>query len=204
MSNKNAGSRHAERVRAFQAIYSLFFSTVDSEKTLGKRFMRMLYAKPSTLGQANAARAFDSEADAEGENFAGESGALNPFAFPADAGQDAEEVVVPSDFSAQPEGFAWELVRGAWQNQVELDGLITDFSQNWRLDRMGKVELALLRLAAYELLYRDDVPGKVVINEAIELSKIFGDDSSRSFVNGILDAIVKALDSGELKRGGIL
>jgi N utilization substance protein B len=199
MSGKSAGSRHAERVRAFQVVYSLFFSPALSEKALGKKFLRTLYAKIPTLGGVEASRVFASEK--EEEDGAGEDAVLNPFVFPAGGG--VEEIIVPADLSEQPEGFAWDLVRGTWQNQRELDALITKFSQNWRLDRMGKVELALLRLAAYELIYRNDVPGKVVINEAIELSKIFGDDSSRGFVNGILDALVKALDSGELGRADL-
>ena len=63
---------------------------------------------------------------------------------------------------------------------------------------MGKVEVTLLRLAMFELTRQKDVPPKVAINEAIELSKQFGDDKSRGFVNGILDAAAKALEAGRL------
>ena len=103
---------------------------------------------------------------------------------------------------ANPEGFAWELVQGVWAQQKTLDEHLASFSQNWRIERMGKVEITLLRLALYEILFRADVPPKVAINEAIELSKQFGDDASRSFVNGILDAAAKALENGSLKRQG--
>lgn len=96
-------------------------------------------------------------------------------------------------------GFAWELVKGVWEQQASLDARLASFSRNWRLERMGKVEITLLRLALYEMLFQRDVPPKVAINEAIELSKQFGDDGSRGFVNGILDAAVKALESGALK-----
>lgn len=99
-----------------------------------------------------------------------------------------------------PEGFAWDLVEGVWTNQAALDGHLASFSQNWRIERMGKVEITLLRLALYELVYRSDIPPKVAINEAVELSKQFGDDGSRGFVNGILDAAAKAVDTGKLKR----
>lgn len=102
--------------------------------------------------------------------------------------------------SGPPEGFAWDLVEGVWTNQKTLDQHLTSFSQNWRIERMGKVEITLLRLALYEILFRSDIPPKVAINEAIELSKQFGDDGSRGFVNGILDAAAKALESGKLQR----
>ncbi len=100
----------------------------------------------------------------------------------------------------KPEGFAWELVEGVWEKQAQIDADLSKLSQNWRIERIGKVELTILRLAVYELLYRLDVPPKVAINEAVELSKQFGDDNSRSFVNGILDAAAKALDSGIMAR----
>lgn len=99
-----------------------------------------------------------------------------------------------------PEGFAWELVEGVWTNRDAIDAHLAAFSQNWRIERMGKVEITLLRLALYEILFRSDVPPKVAINEAIELSKQFGDDGSRGFVNGILDAAAKALEAGRLQR----
>ncbi len=63
------------------------------------------------------------------------------------------------------------------------------------------MELTLLRLAMYELLYRQDVPAKVAINEALELTRQFGEDNATSFVNGILDAAAKALEKGSLSAG---
>lgn len=102
--------------------------------------------------------------------------------------------------STVPQGFAWELVEGVWTNQAELDRHLASFSQNWRIERMGKVEITLLRLALFEMLYRTDIPPKVTINEAIELSKHFGDDNSRGFVNGILDAAAKAAESGAFPK----
>ena len=99
-----------------------------------------------------------------------------------------------------PESFAWELTHGVWKHQQELDTRISALSENWRVERMGKVELTLLRLAMLELVLLRDVPPKVAINEAIELSKQFGDDKSRVFVNGILDAASKALDAGTLQH----
>ncbi|EHJ48704.1 NusB antitermination factor [Solidesulfovibrio carbinoliphilus subsp. oakridgensis] len=97
------------------------------------------------------------------------------------------------------QAFAWELVQGVWQNQRELDALIVKFSKNWKLSRIAKVELTILRLALYEILHRSDIPLRVALNEAIELAKRYGDENSRNFINGILDAVAKAVDSGEFE-----
>ena len=90
------------------------------------------------------------------------------------------------------ESFALELVEGVLEHLPDLDELIAAHCRNWRLDRIGKIELTVLRLSLFELLHRDDVPDKVAINEGIELAKKFGDQRSGGFVNGILDAIVHA------------
>ncbi|MCC8194823.1 MAG: transcription antitermination factor NusB [Deltaproteobacteria bacterium] len=116
----------------------------------------------------------------------------------ANAFRQAPEQGDAAEKTGDPEGFAWELVEGVWTNMAEIDARLASFSQNWRIERMGKVEITLLRLALYEIMFRGDVPPKVAINEAVELSKQFGDDGSRGFVNGILDAAAKALESGKL------
>ena len=95
------------------------------------------------------------------------------------------------------DSFAWALCFGVWKHLTELDRAIASFSKNWRVERMGKVEVTLLRMAVFELLHQKAAPPKVVINEAIELSKQFGDDKSRGFINGILDAAAKALHTDE-------
>ncbi len=109
----------------------------------------------------------------------------------------------PESMGDDLEGFAWELTLGVWKNRESLDSVIGSLSQNWRVERMGKVDLTLLRIAMYELTHTTDVPPKVAINEAIELSKQFGDDKSRGFVNGILDAAAKALEAGTLKKARV-
>ena len=73
----------------------------------------------------------------------------------------------------------------------EIDKKIEEFSVGWKKERIGKVELTILRLAIYEALYDDDVPAGVAINEAIELAKKYGGDDSPSFVNGILGKLTK-------------
>ena len=73
----------------------------------------------------------------------------------------------------------------------EIDRLLNETSSGWKTSRMSKVDLSVLRLAVYELLFDEDIPVKVAINEAVELSKRFGGEDSRSFVNGILGKLVR-------------
>lgn len=73
----------------------------------------------------------------------------------------------------------------------EIDKILNETSKGWKTSRMGKVDLSILRLAAYEVLYDEDVPTSVAINEAVELAKKFGGDDSPSFINGILGKMVK-------------
>jgi len=83
--------------------------------------------------------------------------------------------------------FAEELALGTIENIEVIDGHINEHANNWTFDRIAKVDLAILRLAIYELLYRTDIPPIVSINEAIDLSKIFSNPDSKRFINGILD-----------------
>lgn len=103
----------------------------------------------------------------------------------------------------EPSGYAWDLVLGVWRNKAALDGIIEKFAHNWRLDRVGRVELNLLRLGVYEMLFRSDVPAKVTMNEALELDKQYGDTGSHTFVNGILDAVSRAREKGEITLGSV-
>ena len=83
--------------------------------------------------------------------------------------------------------FAEELINGTIQNIETIDREIASHASNWTFERIAKVDLAILRLAIFELLYRTDIPPIVTINEAIELSKIFSNLDSKRFINGILD-----------------
>ncbi len=89
--------------------------------------------------------------------------------------------------------FARSLVQGVVEHIDELDATISRFSRHWKLSRIAHVELSILRLGVFEMLYVPDVPVRVAINEAIELAKEFGDDNSRNFINGILDGVAKDL-----------
>ncbi len=87
--------------------------------------------------------------------------------------------------------FAELLVCGVSENLERIDLELNSYATNWALDRMARVDLAILRLATYELLYCPDVPHNVVINEAIELGKRFGTEDTSSFINGVLDHLSK-------------
>ncbi|MRR06754.1 MAG: transcription antitermination factor NusB [Deltaproteobacteria bacterium] len=89
--------------------------------------------------------------------------------------------------------FAAELVKGVTEHRAAIDELLTAKSKNWSLARMARVDLSILRLAIFELLYCRDIPKNVTINEAIEVAKKFGTEDSPSFVNGILDEIATGL-----------
>ncbi len=121
------------------------------------------------------------------------SSSPDPLNDPSKWSEKKEEPVVQ-----EPVGFAWELTLGAWSHSAELDKVVMRFSQNWRIERIARTELTILRLALYEMLHRPDIPVKVAINEAVELAKRFGDENSRSFINGILDAAAKAIENGEI------
>ena len=92
---------------------------------------------------------------------------------------------------------AEEYVRGVATHRRAIDDEIESVSANWRLDRMAKVDRNVLRLAVFELQHRPDVPVKVVLNEAIELGKKYGSESSGAFINGLLDRLAQALAQRE-------
>jgi N utilization substance protein B len=87
--------------------------------------------------------------------------------------------------------YAIELVDGILEKLEEIDALINELVANWEFSRIAKTDLAILRLAIYEILYRIDVPPVVVIDEALEISKDFSSDNSRKFLNGVLDQASK-------------
>jgi transcription antitermination factor NusB len=97
--------------------------------------------------------------------------------------------------------FSAQLVQGVYENQSDLDSLIISASRNWRLERMARLDKCILRLAAFEFLFMEDIPPKVSIDEAVEMGKKFGGDDSGSFINGVLDKIYNTLlQQGRLKE----
>jgi N utilization substance protein B len=96
--------------------------------------------------------------------------------------------------------FAERLVAGVLEKKKELDALIGKYATNWKISRMPIVDRNILRAGVYELMWMDDVPAKVTVNEAIELAKSFGDDDASKFVNGILDQVLTTEPRLEAKR----
>jgi transcription antitermination protein NusB len=98
--------------------------------------------------------------------------------------------------------FAGELVSGVRAAHERIDALIAASAEHWRLPRLSRVDLNLLRLGTYELLSCPDIPSAVTINEAIEIARRFGSEDSAAFVNGVLDAIATAIGAKAKDRVG--
>jgi transcription antitermination protein NusB len=118
---------------------------------------------------------------------------LNPVATNDSLRQLRENAQVP----ATARDFAEELVKGVAANREAIDGRIEAQSKNWTIARISRVDLNILRIAIYELLFRSDIPKNVTINEAIEVAKKFGTEESPAFVNGILDEVAASLSDKE-------
>lgn len=100
--------------------------------------------------------------------------------------EKAEEQVLCS-------GFAWELTCGVWKNEAKLNALITRYSHNWRIERIGLLEQILLRLALYEMR-KIGTPPRIVMSESMALADDFGATAAKGFINGVLDAAARELD----------
>jgi transcription antitermination protein NusB len=85
--------------------------------------------------------------------------------------------------------FGEELIQGVIKNQPGIDAQIKVLAQNWEFERIAKIDLAILRIAMFEMLHRNDIPPVVSINEAIDISKEFSNADSKRFINGILDRL---------------
>ncbi|MFQ3619597.1 MAG: transcription antitermination factor NusB [Spirochaetales bacterium] len=105
-------------------------------------------------------------------------------------GEEGEEEVKAKQFASL-------LVTGTVENLSQIDKLIQGHLENWELKRVAKVDLSIIRMSVYCLLYQKDIPPSVVIDEAVTLSKKFGTDDSYRFVNGVLDGIRKSLQGKE-------
>lgn len=82
-------------------------------------------------------------------------------------------------------------IAGVEENEKELNLLIEESLQNWKIDRISKVNLVILKIALYEMKYVDEIPNKVAINEALDIARKYSDEKSVSFINGVLDKILK-------------
>ena len=104
----------------------------------------------------------------------------------------AEEPLSEEDkikLSEKNEQYIKDKVQGIVSHIKELDEKITEAAKNWELERLGKAELAILRLASYEIIYDEDIPRAVAINEAVELAKEYIDEKAGAFINGVLAGV---------------
>jgi N utilization substance protein B len=106
-----------------------------------------------------------------------------PASMSADLDLFFQHLEKPRDYYA----FAEELIHGAIEHLEEIDGHIKSLAHNWEFERVARIDLAILRLAMYEMLHRKDIPPVVSINEAIDLSKQYSSADAKRFINGILD-----------------
>lgn len=92
----------------------------------------------------------------------------------------------------QPRRFAMQLFRGILQHLDHIDKTIASTTEHWTMARLTPVDRNLLRIGVYEILYRPDIPAQVTINELIELAKVYGEEDSGMFINGVLDAVFQS------------
>ncbi|MEH7733978.1 transcription antitermination factor NusB [Bacillus pumilus] len=102
---------------------------------------------------------------------------------------DPKEAITHALDEQESDPFFEELVFGVLEQKDKLDDMISKHLVNWKLDRIANVDRAILRLSVYEMVYQEDIPVSVSMNEAIELAKLFGDDKASKFVNGVLSNI---------------
>ena len=95
--------------------------------------------------------------------------------------------------------YIMELVEGTNERRVQIDELLVQYLKGWKMDRLSRIDREILRLAVYEMIYREDIPPKVVVNEAIDLAKHFGSEDSGKFVNGVLGKLIKEVDRVRLQ-----
>ena len=91
----------------------------------------------------------------------------------------------------EPDGYITKVFPGVYEHREELDGIISEYSVGWSINRISKTALCILLLALYEMLYEDEIPVSVSINEAVELAKKYATNEDASFINGILSTAAK-------------
>ena len=106
-----------------------------------------------------------------------------------------EELYAPEKLRKADEAYIKNTFFGVFENIEQIDAIISGSTVGWQYDRISKISMALLRTAVYEILYAEDVPPPVAVNEAVELSKRYDDPEAYIFVNGVLRAVAKTIDN---------
>src|SRR5665213_3496730 len=123
---------------------------------------------------------------------------INP---PSDSAADLHWFFENQDQPREHYAFGEELIQGGIAHVAEIDAHIRTLAHNWEFDRIAKIDLAILRVAIYEMMFRPDIPPIVSINEAIDLSKEFSNADAKRFINGILDRLKDQLGRDSRKAG---
>ncbi|MGE5559256.1 MAG: transcription antitermination factor NusB [Bacillota bacterium] len=113
-----------------------------------------------------------------------------------------ERAIAEEDMSVKARDFLKRLVEGTLENLIRIDELISHAALDWTLERMAGTDRNILRFSVYELLECSDIPVSVTVNEAVELAKVYGDDESGKFVNGVLGRIARDTDPKKEAQDG--
>lgn len=105
-----------------------------------------------------------------------------------------DEYLINFSFDKSEEKYIFQAINGISDNLEDIDRHIEKHIEGWEISRLAKIDLAVLRIAIYEILYRDDIPVQVAINEAIEIVKKYSLEDSFKFVNGVLGGFVRSID----------
>ena len=103
----------------------------------------------------------------------------------------SEDIFFERDVKTRDKAYIKSTFSGVFEHLEQIDALVSGFSVGWAYNRISKISMTLLRIAAYEILYAEDVPVPIAINEAVELSKKYDDPEAYTFINGVLAAVAK-------------
>lgn len=120
---------------------------------------------------------------------------------PRDLKETLDDFLAAEKASEASAEFVRDLVNGTVEHLPEIDAMITKHATNWGVKRMGRVDRNVMRMALYEMLFCDEIPPVVSINEAVDIAKEFGTKESGKFVNGILDRVREGLTRSSRKAG---
>lgn len=115
-------------------------------------------------------------------------------------GSDDDDAQTALKTTKQTDTFIAQLVSGVWSNKQAIDHILSDYLKGWKMDRLSRVDHQILRLATFEMIFWDESPVKVALNEAIELAKYFGTVDSGKFVNGVLGNMIKDVEAIKRER----
>lgn len=113
------------------------------------------------------------------------------FLYERPTSESLKSLILSSEQSENIQGFTEELIRGTIENLGEIDRVIQEAAEHWKVERMSAVDRNILRFTVYEIMYRKDIPAAVTINEALEIAKRYSTAESAPFINGLLDKIAQ-------------